>query len=439
MPIKTPNQVNTFNKFLKTLDVMEENNSKREKIENTSNFNIENDNFNYLDPNIYTSPKIILYDIFNNTVDFSNSIKINNLPNIEIQNKKEQNSEILPINEKIIIEKEIIINVEISSIDDILNLIEKYHCIDPYIKYNIDMKALHNIKEPLKHLNNMIGMKQLKNNIVDQILYFIQNLHNNTNDNNTEHNGDFLHTVIYGPPGTGKTEIAKIIGNIYSKLGILSKGIFKKVTRSDLIAGYLGQTALKTKDVIKETLGGVLFIDEAYSLGNPEKKDSFSKECIDTLCEALSDNKNDWMVIIAGYENELKESFFDYNPGLSSRFNWRFKTDNYTYLDLCKIFIHKINFIGWKLCDKITDDELQKWFKKNIDSFVYFGRDIEVLISKTKIAHSRRVFCFPINEKKKLIMEDLNKGYEMFINNDEIKARKEKQERERQIYNTLYG
>jgi len=232
MPIKTPNQVNTFNKFLKTLDVMEENNSKREKIENTSNFNIENDNFNYLDPNIYTSPKIILYDIFNNTVDFSNSIKINNLPNIEIQNKKEQNSEILPINEKIIIEKEIIINVEISSIDDILNLIEKYHCIDPYIKYNIDMKALHNIKEPLKHLNNMIGMKQLKNNIVDQILYFIQNLHNNTNDNNTEHNGDFLHTVIYGPPGTGKTEIAKIIGNIYSKLGILSKGIFKKVTRN---------------------------------------------------------------------------------------------------------------------------------------------------------------------------------------------------------------
>ena len=83
--------------------------------------------------------------------------------------------------------------------------------------------------------------------------------------------GDFMHTVIYGPPGTGKTEIAKIIGKIYCKMGILKKGTFKKVTRSDLIAGYLGQTALKTKDVINECLDGVLFIDEAYSLGNIEK------------------------------------------------------------------------------------------------------------------------------------------------------------------------
>ncbi|NBR98478.1 MAG: AAA family ATPase, partial [Betaproteobacteria bacterium] len=113
--------------------------------------------------------------------------------------------------------------------------------------------------------------------------------------------------------GTGKTEIAKIIGQIFSKLGILKKGTFRKVTRSDLIAGYLGQTAIKTNDVINDCLGGVLFIDEAYSLGNSEKKDSFSKECIDTLCEALSNHKDNFMVIIAGYENELKECFFNYN------------------------------------------------------------------------------------------------------------------------------
>ena len=81
-----------------------------------------------------------------------------------------------------------------------------------------------------------------------------------------------MHTVIYGPPGTGKTEIARIIGKIFSKLGILSAGAFRKVTRADLIAGYLGQTAIKTKDVIQEALGGVLFIDEAYALGNDEKK-----------------------------------------------------------------------------------------------------------------------------------------------------------------------
>jgi SpoVK/Ycf46/Vps4 family AAA+-type ATPase len=134
------------------------------------------------------------------------------------------------------------------------------------------MKALHNIKEPLTELNNMIGMKDLKNNIVDQILYFVQELHKDTLSK-----GDFMHTVIYGPPGTGKTEIAQMMGKIYSKLGILNKGTFKKVTRSDLIAGYLGQTALKTRDVIKEAMGGVLFIDEAYALGNSEKKDTFAK------------------------------------------------------------------------------------------------------------------------------------------------------------------
>ena len=116
----------------------------------------------------------------------------------------------------------------------------------------------------------------------------------------------------------------KIIGKIFSKLGILSKKYFKKVTRADLIAGYLGQTAIKTRDVINEAKGGVLFIDEAYALGNPEKRDSFAKECIDTLCEGLSDNKDNLMVIIAGYEKELKDCFFSYNQGLDSRFNWRF-------------------------------------------------------------------------------------------------------------------
>ena len=101
------------------------------------------------------------------------------------------------------------------------------------------MKVLHDIKEPLNELNNMIGMKDLKNNIVDQILYFIQDLHKDKTAS-----GDFMHTVIYGPPGSGKTEIAKIMGKIYSKMGILSNGTFKKVTRSDLIAGFLGQTSL---------------------------------------------------------------------------------------------------------------------------------------------------------------------------------------------------
>jgi SpoVK/Ycf46/Vps4 family AAA+-type ATPase len=294
------------------------------------------------------------------------------------------------------------------------------------------MKALHSIKEPLEELNNMIGMKDLKNNIVDQILYFVQELHKNKDST-----GEFLHTVIYGPPGTGKTEIAKIMGKIYSKIGVLSKGTFKKVTRSDLVAGYLGQTALKTHDVIKESLGGVLFIDEAYALGNPEKRDSFSKECIDTLCEALSNNKENLMVIIAGYEKELKECFFSFNQGLDSRFTWRFKTDDYTHEDLYKIFLKKVKDIGWEIDDssKLSSD----WFKKNKDCFKFYGRDIETLLSKTKIAHSRRVFCRPESEKKKLIVKDLDKGFEIYMKNDDIKNKREEEEKKRYLYNTLYS
>ena len=100
-----------------------------------------------------------------------------------------------------------------------------------------------------------------------------------------------------------------LLGKIYTKLGILSKGTFVKATRSDFVAGYLGQTAIKTRKLIEDNLGGVVFIDEAYAMGNEEKRDSFSKEALDTLCELLSDHKSELMVIIAGYKEELDKCF----------------------------------------------------------------------------------------------------------------------------------
>ena len=323
------------------------------------------------------------------------------------------------------------IQVEIQNIADILHLIDTYPC-DPSIEYSVDMKALHNIKEPLQELNNMIGMKELKMSITGQLIYFIQKLHINSDSS-----GDFMHTVIYGPPGTGKTEVAKLMGKIYSKLGVLSSGKFLKVTRSDLIAGYLGQTAIKTADVIKNALGGVLFIDEAYALGNTEKRDSFSKECIDTLCEALSDHKNNLMVIIAGYETELKECFFNYNTGLESRFTWRFKTDEYTGKDLHAIFIKKVADIGWTIHKR--NDVSHEWFDKNRDSFQYFGRDIESFLAKTKISHSKRVFCKPITEKKCLTKEDLMEGFELYLHNSDNKHKKEAKYFKNHLQSTLYS
>jgi hypothetical protein len=369
----------------------------------------------------------------------------------------------------------------IQHIDDIIALCDKYPLSDNK-KYNINMTAIHAMREPLTDLSNMVGMLTIKRTIVDQILYYLQELHipepnkpkGNNNDTiknifnpftpsfpafqdsaidfkppplpfNTKPNwgnggddfalptkGDFMHTVIYGPPGSGKTEVAKIIGRIFSNLGILNKKIFKKVSRNDLVAGYLGQTAIKTKDMIKASLGGVLFIDEAYSLGNSEKRDSFAKECVDTLCEALSEHKHNWMVIIAGYEKELNDCFFALNEGLNSRFTWRFKLDAYKPSELKSIYVKQVRDYGWSIAtptsDAETDDDVLplSWFESRMDYFTTYGRDMETLFTKTKIAHSRRVFCLPMSQKKIITFADLENGFKLFIENPEVNERKER-------------
>jgi Holliday junction resolvasome RuvABC ATP-dependent DNA helicase subunit len=433
-------KINRYNKFLSTLDneqinppIKEEvkDDIKKEKEFTKNDIKKEIDNLlnkiNYnFDVNKYFSEN------FTGHFEKELSSNINNPDTyddffLSMKHRHKAFTKIVPEIKikKPIIKETIHINCEINNIDEILKLIDLYK-IEPAIQYNINMQALHNIKEPLEELNNMIGMKNLKTNIVDQILYFIQDLHSKS--------ADFMHTVIYGPPGTGKTEVAKIMGKIYSKIGLLKSGTFRKVTRSDLVAGYLGQTALKTKDVINEAIGGVLFIDEAYALGNVEKRDSFSKECIDTLCEALSDHKENLMVIIAGYEKDLKECFFNYNQGLDSRFTWRFKTDDYSHEDLHHIFIKKLEEIGWQIDDTIT----VVWFKKNKDYFKFYGRDIETVLAKTKIAHSRRVFCLAETEKKKINIKDLDKGFGIFIQNNDIQRQLDDEYTKKQLYNSLY-
>jgi SpoVK/Ycf46/Vps4 family AAA+-type ATPase len=382
-------------------------------IYNMNRLRLSLDNYKYSSNSIPKRRKPIRRDLFKKWVrdidmDYQKKFGKDNFY-IDDENQTEvylDKPNLPPIIEK----KKISIQVEINNLNDLIELTEKYP-IKYDVEYNINMQAIHNIKEPIKKLDNMIGMKKLKESILDQIIYFIQDLHINSE-------GDFMHTVIAGPPGTGKTEIAKIMGEIFCNLGILKKKKFKKVTRSDLIAGYLGQTALKTTEVIKDSLGGVLFIDEAYALGNEQKKDSFAKECIDTLCEALSNHKDNLMVIVAGYEKDLNKCFFSYNKGLDSRFTWRFSTDNYNASELNQIFKKKIADISWKSY-KIKDN----WFEKNMNYFSFFGRDMETLLAKVKIAHSRRVFCLSNDKKKQITLDDLNKGFDIFLNNDEVKNR----------------
>ena len=444
---KSSTDVNNYNKFLLDLD------NKPKPIQSTNNNTIQNcvDSINkeYDETNGFNS--LSKLDVLCNAIDPNEYKDIVNIDNKGLEKALKDYLKISgnkffepnPLRPEIepIIKYHVTIDTEINNIEDLLKIIEKYPEIKE-TKYNINMKILHKIKEPLTNLNNMIGMKNLKENIVDQILFYIQNLHKPKIETAAvtvpasvlESSGDFMHTVIYGPPGTGKTEIAKIIGQIFAKIGVLNKGTFKKVTRSDLIAGFLGQTAIKTRDVIKECLGGVLFIDEAYALGSSDKRDSFSKECIDTLCEALSDNKDNLMVIIAGYETELNECFFNNNQGLNSRFTWRFKTDKYTAEDLYHIFMKKVKNAGWEI---ITSDNKVnvKWFEKNKASFKFYGRDMETLFAKVKIAHSRRVFCLDETFKRKINLKDLDKGYEIFLKND---TDSKQDENMRQVISSMY-
>lgn len=310
-----------------------------------------------------------------------------------------------------IVKRQETIDFSIDKLEDLIALIDKYP-YNPAVEYNIDLKNLHKIRPELVELNDMIGLDKLKTSILNQLIYFIQE------PILCDKSKGFKHTILSGPPGTGKTEIARIIGTMYSKIGILSeKNIFKKATRSDLIAGYLGQTALKTRDLIQSCLGGCLFIDEAYSLGNSQNNDTFAKECLDTLCEALSDNKENLMVIIAGYEHELNEYFFGMNKGLASRFIWKFTIDKYTAKELQEIFQKKVNNMNWSVDPNIQTKMLSTWFEKNVDSFPHYGRDIEQWISHIKVLHARRIYGKSKDLCKIITMDDIEKGMQAFKEN----------------------
>ena len=257
--------------------------------------------------------------------------------------------------------------------------------------------------QPLKELNNMIGMTNIKQSIFDKIILFLQGLDNT--------NKDYQHIVLCGGPGMGKTEVAKIIGRIYSKMGILSKGTFKEVKLTDLKAGYVGQSEIKTQKILDEAKGGILFIDEAYSIGSNDKIDSYSQSILDLINPYLDKNKNDFILIIAGYKDDLNSRFFKGNQGLKSRFGLWLEIDNYSSSDLKDIFIKKIREYEWLIKDNEIDES---FFKKNKEHFKYYGRDIEIFFSKCKLAHARRVlYCDP-SCKKNILKQDILNGYDIY-------------------------
>ena len=307
------------------------------------------------------------------------------------------------------------ISKQIDEIDDLIEIGKMYNPKEKK-RYNINMIALNKLVEPLTDLKRMIGMPKLKKQILDQVIYFLQDFE--------EKNSHMMHTIIEGPPGSGKTEVAKILARIYAKLGFLKKDKVFPVRRSDLIGQYLGQTAIKTQKAIDNAKGGVLLIDEAYSLGNPEGRDSYSKECIDTINQNLSEGKSDFICIIVGYKKELKDSFFSYNAGLERRFPFRYTIDEYSHEDLMNIFKKLLEDFKWNL--DVIEKKLNKFFEDNRKVFEFNGGDLETLIQCSKISHSRRVFTLDADVKKKLTLEDLEGGLKAMMENEEVANRKDK-------------
>lgn len=288
--------------------------------------------------------------------------------------------------------KEEILEVKekIHNINDIINLEDKFM----QIRHDTQLIRLYYAIPSLKKLSNLVGMKQVKEEIFKHIIYYVKNLDN--------HN-QMLHTAITGPPGTGKTELGSILADIYLAIGAVKKNIFKKVRRSDLIASYLGQTATKTQKVIDECDGGVLFIDEAYSLGNNEQRDSYSKECLDTINQNLTEKKNNFICIIAGYPDQLEKCFFAYNPGLERRFSFRYQIESYCSLELVKIFQTKVQEANLEC--PISQDQLESFFEQHYKKFKFFGGDIEKLFFYAKLESSQR--CFQQDIQNQLILTDL--------------------------------
>ena len=288
----------------------------------------------------------------------------------------------------------------IKSIQDVISLKNKWK----EIRHDNVLQRLYNIIPPLEQLNDMIGLESVKKNIFKKIIYYVRN----------PQNDDYLHTIIAGPPGVGKTELSKIYAQIFVRLGILKNDKFIEIKRDDLVAKYLGQTAPKTRKLLDDAMGGVIFLDEAYSLGNEDKRDSFSKEAIDMINQYLSEKKNEFMMIVAGYDDELDKCFFSFNPGLKRRFSSYYKIESYSENELCKIFKIKISKTKYNL--NIDDSKLNKFFKDNYKEFKYFGGDVEKVISEIKYTQSFRTFNENIDSND-IILKDLQDAYDAFKSN----------------------
>ncbi|MBR4483395.1 MAG: AAA family ATPase [Paludibacteraceae bacterium] len=243
-------------------------------------------------------------------------------------------------------------------------------------------------KDPYKELDALVGLGSVKEEVTSLVNFIkVQQAREKQGLKTTPIS---YHCVFTGNPGTGKTTVARIMAGIYKDLGILKRGHMVETDRSGLVAEYLGQTAVKTNAIIDSALGGVLFIDEAYALA--EKDDSYGYEAISTLLKRMEDDRDNLVVIVAGYTNEMK-TFINSNPGLQSRFNRYIEFPDYNADELFEMYGRNLKKYDMKL-----DDDASEYLKEHLNRVVQRknrnfgnGRYVRNIFEKTLTAQANRL------------------------------------------------
>lgn len=263
-------------------------------------------------------------------------------------------------------------------------------------------KTIDDLDTLLDELESLIGLTSVKEE-VKNLINLLKIIELRTK-NGLKAPSVTKHFVFTGNPGTGKTTVARLLSQIYCSLGILSKGHMVEVDRSGMVAAYMGQTAIKVKEVIDKAKGGVLFIDEAYSLSNETPGGDFGQEAIDTLVKGMEDNRDDLIVIVAGYP-DLMDKFVKSNPGLKSRFQKTIHFPDYTADDLYDIFLRFCKSNDYTLSDdgSVYLKEQLELYVRNADKYFGNARDVRNFLDIAISAQANRLLTENITDADALM------------------------------------